>query len=302
LTEAVATGVGAELAQARETQGLALVDIAQQLKFSPRQLEALEQERFGALPGPTIARGMLRNYARLLKLDADALLARLGDRLDAPDSGKLAARFSQPVPFSDNARRSTLVYAGVSILILGAVGTVAYEWHQESNAKRQLAFVAAAKAPLEPVRAAPAPAPSPSAPEADPPPSALEADAPSSAPKAALPPSAPKTAASTAKTSEKIVEAAPAVEARVVPAKPPAAGVHRIVVRCEQECWIEVKDGLERQLVSSLNPAGTERVLRGQPPFELVIGNAQHVRVTYNDRPIDLQPHTRVEVARFKLR
>jgi cytoskeleton protein RodZ len=292
LTEAVATGVGAELAQARETQGLALVDIAQQLKFSPRQLEALEQERFGALPGPTIARGMLRNYARLLKLDADALLGRLGDRLDAPDSDKLAARFSQPVPFSDNTRRSTLVYAGVSILILGAVGTVAYGWHQESNAKRQLAFVAPAKAPLEPVRAAPAPAPSPSAPEADPPPSA---------PKAALPPSAPKTVASTANTSEKVVEAAPAVEARVVPAKPPAAGVHRIVVRCEQECWIEVKDGLERQLVSSLNPAGTERVMRGQPPFELVIGNARYVRVTYNDRPIDLQPHTRVEVARFKL-
>jgi cytoskeleton protein RodZ len=292
LTEAVATGVGAELAQARETQGLALVDIAQQLKFSPRQLEALEQERFGALPGPTIARGMLRNYARLLKLDADALLGRLGDRLDAPDSDKLAARFSQPVPFSDSARRSTLVYAGVSIVILGAVGTVAYGWHQESNATRQLAFDAPAKAPLEPVRAAPAPAPSPSAPEADPP----------SAPKAALPPSAPKTVASTAKTSEKVAEAAPAVEARVMPAKPPAAGVHRIVVRCEQECWIEVKDGLERQLVSSLHPAGTERVMRGQPPFELVIGNAQYVRVTYNDRPIDLQPHTRVEVARFKLR
>ena len=283
MTEAVATGVGAELAQARERQGLALVDIAQQLKFSPRQLEALEQERFGALPGPTIARGMLRNYARLLKLDADALLGRLGDRLDAPDSEKLAARFSQPIPFSDNARRSTLVYAGFSILILGAVGAVAYEWHQESNAKRQLVFVAAAKAPLEPMHAAPAPDPSsPSAPEAD------------------LPPSAPITAVSTAKTSEKIVEAAPVVEARVVPAKP-AAGVHRIVVRCEQECWIGVKDGLERQLVSSLNPAGTERVVRGQPPFELTIGNAQHVRVTYNDRPIDLQPHTRVEVARFKL-
>ena len=293
MTEPVATGVGAELAQARETQGLALVHIAQQLKLSPRQLEALEQERFGALPGPTIARGMLRSYARLLKLDADALLGRLGDRLDAPDSGKLAARFSQPVPFSDNARRSTLVYAGLSILILGAVGAVAYEWHQESNAKRQLVFVAAAKAPLEPVRAAPAPAPSsPSAPEADPSPSAA---------KAALPPSAPKTASSNAKASEEIVEAVPAVEARVVPAKPPAAGVHRIVVRCEQECWIEVKDGLERYLVSSLNPAGTERVMRGQPPFELVIGNAQHVRVTYNDRPIDLQPHTRVEVARFKL-
>ncbi len=282
MTEAAATGVGAELAQAREAQGLALADVAQQLKFATRQIEALEQERFGALPGPTIARGMLRNYARLLKLDPEALLGRLGDRLDAPDSDKLAARFSQPVPFSDNARRSTLVYAGVSILILGAVGAVAYEWHQERNAKRQPAFVAAAKAPLEPPRAAaPPPTPAP--------------------PKTAAPPSAPRTAAQTGKATAKVAEAAPAVEERAAPPRPVAAGVHRIVVRCDEECWIEVKDGLERQLVSSLNPAGTERVVRGQPPFEIVIGNAQHVRVTYNDRPIDLQPHTRVEVARFTL-
>jgi len=287
LTEAAATGVGAELAQAREAQGLALADVAQQLKFAPRQLEALEQERFGALPGPTIARGMLRNYARLLKLDPDALLGRLGDRLDAPDSGKLAARFSQPVPFSDNARRSTLVYAGVSILILGAVGAVAYEWHQERNAKRQLAFVAAAKAPLEPARAAPPPAPKTAAP-ASPPKTAA----------AALP---PKTAAPPAKAAAKVNEVAPAAEQRMAAPKPVATGANRIVVRCEEECWIEVKDALERQLVSSLNPAGTERVVRGQPPFDVVIGNAQHVRVTYNDRPIDLQPHTRVEVARFTL-
>jgi cytoskeleton protein RodZ len=285
LTEATATGVGAELARAREAQGLALADVAQQLKFAPRQLEALEQERFGALPGPTIARGMLRNYARLLNLDPDALLERLGDRLDAPDSDKLAARFSQPVPFSDNARRSTLIYAGVSILVLGAVGAVAYEWHQERSAKRELAFVAAAKAPLEPPRVAAAPAPAPKAPAAAPRTSAAAPAAPASAP--------------TSKGAAASAEAAPAAETRILPPRPP--GVHRIVVRCEQECWIEVKDALERQLVSSLNPAGTERAVRGQPPFEVVIGNAQHASVTYNDRPIDLAPHTRVEVARFTL-
>ncbi|MGH8741086.1 MAG: DUF4115 domain-containing protein, partial [Burkholderiales bacterium] len=121
---------------------------------------------------------------------------------------------------------------------------------------------------------------------------------------APAPPPAPSksTANPFPKSTAKIAEAAPAVEQRVAPpANPAAAGVHRIVVRCEQECWIEVKDGLARQLVSSLNPAGTERVVRGRPPFELVIGNAQHVSVTYNERPIDLQPHTRVEVARFTL-
>jgi len=268
LTEAAASGVGAELAQAREAQGLALADVAQQLKFAPRQIESLEAERFDRLPGPTIARGMVRNYARLLKLDPDALLGRLGDRLDAPDSDKLAARFSQPVPFSDSARRSTLVYAGVSILILGAVGAVAYEWHQERNAKRQLAFIAAAKAPA--AEKAPATAPAP----------------------------APAPAPAAAKTPPKPAEPAPVAEQR--PAPPKVAGA-RIVVRCEEECWIEVKDALERQLVSSLNPAGTERVVRGQPPYDVVIGNAQHASVTYNDRPIDLKPHTRSEVARFTL-
>lgn len=273
MTEAGASGVGAELARARETQGLAITDAAQQLKFAPRQLEALEQERFGALPGPTIARGMLRNYARLLKLDADELLARLGDRLEAPDAERLAARFSQPVPFSDSGRRSTLVYASLSVLILGAVGAVAYEWHQERNAKRQLAFVAAAQAPLEPPRATPPPPP---------------------APKAVVP---------VPKATARPVEAAPAAEARPAAETRPASapGAHRIVVSCEEECWIEVKDGLDRQLVSSLNPAGTERVVRGRPPYDIVIGNAQHASVTYNDRPIDLKPHTRSEVARFTL-
>jgi cytoskeleton protein RodZ len=283
LTDANASGVGAQLARAREEQGLTLADAAQQLKFAPRQIEALEQERFGALPGPTIARGMLRNYARLLKLDPDEVLARLGDRLDAPDAERLAARFSQPVPFSDSGRRSTLVYAGLSVLILGAVGTVAYEWQQERNAKRQLAFVAAAQAPLEPPRAAAPPRP------------------------VAPPPQ--KSAAPVAKTTAKPVEAMPATETRAAaappvapPAAPPAAsGAHRIVVSCEEECWIEVKDGLDRQLVSSLNPPGTERVVRGRPPYEVVIGNAQHASVVYNDRPIDLKPHIRSEVARFTL-
>jgi cytoskeleton protein RodZ len=78
-------------------------------------------------------------------------------------------------------------------------------------------------------------------------------------------------------------------------------GAHRIVFRFEQEAWIEVTDGGGRLLASSLNAAGSERVLQGKPPFNLVIGNASHVHVNYKDRDVDLQPHVRVEVARFTL-
>jgi cytoskeleton protein RodZ len=104
--------------------------------------------------------------------------------------------------------------------------------------------------------------------------------------------------------------AAPALPSVALPEQPKAAsasatktygGLNRLVIRCEEEAWIEVKDANDRMLVSSLNPAGAERVVKARGPLTLVIGNAQHVRVTHNDRPVDLAPHTKLAIARFTL-
>ena len=84
--------VGAELQRTREARGLALSEVAQQLKFAPRQLEALEQDRFDLLPGGTFARGMVRSYARLLKIDPEPLVRRVADRFEPPDAATLAVR------------------------------------------------------------------------------------------------------------------------------------------------------------------------------------------------------------------
>ena len=56
---------------------MSLEDVANQLKFSPRLIEALEAGEFDKLPGRTFARGMLRSYAKLLKLDPAPILAQL---------------------------------------------------------------------------------------------------------------------------------------------------------------------------------------------------------------------------------
>jgi len=269
-------GVGAELLAARQELGLGLPEVAQQLKFGVRQLEALEADRFDQLPGGTFARGMVRNYARLLKLDPEPLLARIAGRFDAPDSNQLAARFSQPVPFSDGARRSTLVYFGLSLAILVVVGGIAYQWQQERNAPRQ---VAAVKPKAEPARK-----PAPPAKPASVAPAPVVEKAPVVEEKKIIPSPAPAAAAATAT------------------AAPSPGGVHRIVLRVEsEEAWLEVTDAAGRQIVSSLNPAGSERVVQGRGPFTLVIGNASHVRVLHNDHEVDLRPHTKVEVARFTL-
>ena len=70
-----ASGIGRSLRQAREARSLTVGDVAQALKLTLRQVEALEQECFERLPGPAFARGFLRNYARFLRLDPEPLIA-----------------------------------------------------------------------------------------------------------------------------------------------------------------------------------------------------------------------------------
>jgi cytoskeleton protein RodZ len=282
LTEAQGLGVGRALAEARAALGLTHGDVAQQLKFMPRQLEAIEAERFESLPGPTIARGMVRTYARFLKLDPDPLLERMAGRVEAPDATpQLAARFSQPVPFSDGGRRSTALYLLLSAGVLAAAAAVLYEWRHEPATP---SFVAQESIP-EPARQTASIAPA--APAETPPPAKVEKPA----AKAEKPPTKPEAAP------------APPVAEKPAAAQPkPVAGTHRLVLRFAEEAWVEVTDAAGRQLISSLNPAGTERAVRCAPPCSIVVGNAQHVRVSYNEREVDLQPHIRVEVARFTLK
>jgi len=295
--------IGAELARAREERGLSISDVAQQLKFAPRQLEALEQDRYEALPGGasggTFVRGMVRSYARLLKLEPEPLLERIAGRFAAPDAGTLAARYNQPVPFSDSARRGTFVYLGLSLGVLMVSAGIAYSWYRDHNQAAQVAALkraaaAAAKASAQAPRAQPkvvevAAAPTP-------------AVAPAPAPVVTPAKIEPQSKVTQAKVVPAMVEK-PAAEkpAAEKVAKPLAGGVNRLVIRCEEEAWIEVKDVNDRMLVSSLNPKGAERVVQSRGPLSLVIGNPAQVRVLHNDRALDLAPHTKAGVARFTL-
>jgi cytoskeleton protein RodZ len=294
--ETTLLGVGKALAQARLEQGLEIADIAQQLKFMPRQIESLEAERFESLPGPTIARGMVRSYARFLKLDPEPLLERMVGRFEARDATpQLAARFSQPVPFSDSGKRSTVVYLALSGVVLAIAAGVFYEWRHDRGAEQ---LAAAAPASAKPRASVPAKSPAAAAPVAVEPASLP----PVASPKASAPPAPPPPPVTVEAAAPKMAGEPAVPKMAGEPAVLKTAGPNRLVLRFEEEAWAEVTDSAGRQLVSSLNPAGSERVVRGTPPFSLVIGNAQHVKVNYNNREVDLQPHVKVEVARFTLK
>jgi len=261
-----AAGVGEELAGARAALGLSIADIARQLKFGARQIEAMEQGRFEDLPSGTFARGMVRSYARLLKLDAEQLVGRMAARVAVPDNAEAVASARRPIPITDNDRRSNLIYAALSMAILGVIGAVVFEWQRERSAAARLTFVPAAQlsqVPAEPQRLA---------------------------------------AAAPVDMNPSNLASPPDADTAAPPAPPPAApGNRRIVLKFEGTSWVEIRGGDGKVLLSQLNPAGSERTVEGRPPFELVIGNAQQVRLSYEDRQVDLAPHVKVEVARLTL-
>jgi cytoskeleton protein RodZ len=261
-----AAGVGEELASARAALGLSIADIAQQLKFAARQIEAMEQERFEDLPSGTFARGMVRSYARLLKLDAEQLVGRMAARVTVPDNAEAVASIRRPIPITDNSRRANLIYAALSLAILGVSAAVVIQWQRERSDAARLSFVPAARmaeAPAEPQRLAVAT------------PVELNASNPAAAPGAEA--------------------GSPATPLPMAPDK------RRIVLKFDGKSWVEIRGRDGRILISQLNPAGSEQTVEGRPPFSLVIGNAQYVRLSYEDRQIDLAPHVKVEVARFTL-
>jgi len=270
VTDAVAdaaVGVGEVLAKARAALGLSIADVAQQLKFAARQIEAMEQERFEALPSGTFARGMVRSYARLLKLDAEPLVGRMAARVAVPDNAKAVASTRRPIPITDDNRRTNMIYAALSVAILGLIAVVVFEWQRERSDAARLTFVSAAKLPVEPQRLA-----------------------------------AASSSASPVEMKPANISSLPAVEEARPAAPPPVAeGNRRIMLKFERASWVEIRGKDGKTLISQLNPAGSERVVEGKPPFSLIIGNAQYVRLSYEDRQIDLTPHVKVEVARFTL-
>lgn len=264
--EDAARAIGEALANRRRSVGLSVEDVAAKLKFMPRQLEALEAGRFERLPGPTFTRGIIRSYARALDLDAEPLLARLP--AEAPSVDSLADFVkNKPIPITDASRGVNLLYAALSLIVVAVIVAVAWEWRAEKSASERMTFVR----PVEPV-----------------------------APKVEVAPRAEPIAVATTKL--------PAVEAPAAkPETPPppeekaAPGVRRIKLQFQKESWVQIRGPTGKVLTSELNAGGTERVIEGRAPFELIIGNAQYVRVRIDDRDVDLAPHIKIDVARLTL-
>jgi cytoskeleton protein RodZ len=88
----------------------------------------------------------------------------------------------------------------------------------------------------------------------------------------------------------------------VEPAGAPVVdGSKQVVMTFSAPCWVDVRDsGRNFKLFGEMAP-GTRKVLGGEPPYRVVIGNSRAVKITVNGRPFDISPYANGNVARFTL-
>ena len=325
---ALAATPGAALATAREANGLSIAQVAEQMRISPRQVEAIEADRYGELPGTVFVRGFVRNYARLLKLDPVPLLNALEPALGG-DVPLRAHEIAGALPETTRRGHGRL-WLGVIVLVVAAAAiAAAYEWWRgrvpavgggmslvapgETPAAPELPAPAAiapgqAQVPLAPERMTDSPASSAS--EGTPPtgsvPPSEAAGGLSPAPATAPQGSAARDVTTPQGSAARDVTAPQGSAARDVTtpqgsaARASSGGV-RIEIAFVADSWIELRDGAGNVEFSGTVPAGSTRSFEAQPPVDVVVGNASGVRITYNDRPFDLASHENRNIARFRL-
>lgn len=265
--------VGQILREAREAQGMTLEDAAARLRLMQRQVEAMETDDFESLGQPVFARGFVRNYARLLGLAPEALLARMEG---APAEPTAVSPAAPPQPHSWlSSPWLILLLLGLLLLVVAPLSL--YWWLNSEGGDGPSQRMS----PATQGRPAPVAAPEPVADPAEAAPPVVEG--------VPIAPAAP--AAETPEAPEQLEAGVPEV--------PATSGV--LHLEFGDEAWVEIKDGSGRMLHRQLNPPGSRVDVKGQPPFDVVIGNAAQARVTYNGRPIDLKPFIAVAVARFTL-
>lgn len=290
------TPVGEQLRQAREARGLQVADISQTLKLGPRQVEALESGDWQHLPGHTFIRGFVRNYARLMQLDAAPMMAQLDRILEKPVDN-LGKQDTGPAPMPSSstsaaARRDRMVMVvGLGLVV---VATLIYfllptDLSALRSSAQSLLDSVARKEVTEP---APAAAPSAETPTQ-----------PAAANEPLFPPGATQQQVMYPQVLAPAESAAPAATPDAPPAKAadPLAATPQLRFVFDKDSWIEVRDRDNKAVFSQRLTAGAEQAVSGQGPLSLTVGYAPGVRLFWRGQPVDLAPHTKGDVARLVL-
>ncbi|USE39016.1 RodZ domain-containing protein [Endozoicomonas sp. SCSIO W0465] len=299
---------GAVLAQARNSQGLSIPEVAESLKITESYVWAIEESTFDNLPQAAFVRGYIRNYAKLVGLNGEDLVKDFDhfigmDGLESPrlqGSKKLKPLRAHSAP--------SPVYALALLLLVSLGGGGYYLWDNwldvEPVAELAISQDVTEEISEPLVNAARVTSTTPvvdivesmevmeesdiSTHDAtiandelnqdEGPPGLKEGEA-------ELPP--------LALDGSEVVDVTSGDE----PEKPVADLAQSLVIGFSKDCWVEIKDATGEVLISTVQKAGSSINVDVFPPVNLRFGNTPGVdSILLDGKPVD-RPRSSTRVA-----
>lgn len=289
---------GALLLEGRERAGLSREQVAKELYMTLAKVSMLEEDHYGKLGSNTFARGYVRAYANLLKLDIEYILAVYDAQ--AQRSG-LTQEYTPP-----KAKNANIPVGRFIVLIVGAltflwlISMWFFNNRQAPTYKRNTPFVTPQTNSVQTSSMRQAVQPlttiQPLADQRTGSPSAAAQSEPSS-----------RTTSDNQAYSVMAGAASSTDSSRVGSAnnerRNAAAALTLDEIRFEfsGECWLEVSDSQGDVLMTDIQRAGSRLTLKGKAPFDVKLGNAPAVDMYLNDQKINIVPALGTDVLTMKV-
>ena len=296
------TTAGALLKAARQLAGVHLAVLSVNLKVPVRQLEALEADQYPADQSPVFARALAASMCRQLRVDPAPMLALMpmsSNYLEphgavrhayvAPTDLGRVRRVSADVP--SKARWAAGAMVVLIAVLIWAPHPSQWVWLKAVTA----ALTATLASPeSQPESVATVITPVSEAMSLNPPAITDPSQAGGQGDPVTLPMAIPVTPGMLAAASVPVSASVPTAASVALPPE--------LLFSALNTSWVEVRDSQNQLLWNGVLHTGDSKRLPAPHPVSVVVGRADAIQVNFKGQPVDLKPHTKINVARFEVK
>ena len=263
---------GQLLKEARKKTRRRYKRLSSELSIPEKYLEALEENNFSIMAGPTYVKGYLRAYAKKLDLDPETIIAAFDRYLK--DQRRLEKKGIKKEQKNETKKKVSYIYALIFFLIASITLLIAFipERNNDSEKKEDRSF---SETEIQNSNDIPPILNTKPALSIE-----LEQDTSQNIPDLNI--------------QEEVIAIEITDDVKDETNKLSIETINTIEMNFSGDCWIELmdKNGI---IEYRLAKAGTSMFFEGLGPFKLLIGNSKRVELFYNDVKVSLASTTNVK-------
>jgi len=276
---AVNPDFGSVLSEARKAQNFTVEDISEHLKIPVHTILEIETNDLDALPAPTFTQGYIRVYAKFLEISEDTVLEIYNAAIPHESSTDLKPRSNLP---GEASSQSPLVKLVTLLLILAVITAIVYGSFQYYQEKADVM-----EDELE------SKAPSFTGSSLDSPTEVHTTEEPEETDSLDIITDTEEGVDDSASIAMTDTSIEGAVDAEEVEAVESAPQMDTLEIYADEGSWMEVRDASRARLFYNMVPVRGSKLLTGEAPFRVSLGNARTTRLVVNGVEVDISEYIR---------